>query len=245
LTNSSIIRVNVGVDGAEANDISGSGTISADGTTVSFDSLASNLVPGDTNNAFDVFVAHIGAGAPVGRTVIGTKRSDVLDGGPGDDVLDGRNGNDVLNGYDGVDRLLGGNGRDTLNGGPGNDYLDGGNGSDWLVGGPGRDMLFGRNGPDVFDFNAVADSPVGNSDVIGDFGHSGGDCIDLSDVFVGAVRFLASPGTPFDGQGPEVRWEQVGADVLVQADVDGNGQADMALTLLAVNMVDQNDFWFC
>jgi archaellum component FlaF (FlaF/FlaG flagellin family) len=60
LTTSSIIRVNVGVDGAEANDISQSGTISADGTTVSFDSLASNLVPGDTNNAFDVFVASYG-----------------------------------------------------------------------------------------------------------------------------------------------------------------------------------------
>jgi Ca2+-binding RTX toxin-like protein len=210
---------------AEANDISAQGTISADGSTVSFSSLANNLVPGDTNSAFDVFVAHIGAGAPVGRTVIGTKRSDVLDGGPGDDVLDGRNGNDVLHGYDGADRLLGGNGRD------------------WLVGGPSHDMLFGGNGPDVFDFNKVADSPVGDSDVIGDFGRSGGDHIDLSDVFDGAVRFLPSPGTPFDGQGPEVRWERVGADVLVQADVDGNGQADMALTLLGVNSVDQNDFW--
>lgn len=49
-------RVSVSNDGAMGNNRSYEGTISADGRTVAFTSLASNLVPNDTNNAHDVFV---------------------------------------------------------------------------------------------------------------------------------------------------------------------------------------------
>jgi Ca2+-binding RTX toxin-like protein len=42
--------------GNQANSPSGSASISADGRFVAFDSSASNLVPGDTNNTFDIFV---------------------------------------------------------------------------------------------------------------------------------------------------------------------------------------------
>ncbi len=49
-------RVNVDSSGAEANDDSQSAAISADGEIVVFSSWASNLVAGDTNNSFDVFV---------------------------------------------------------------------------------------------------------------------------------------------------------------------------------------------
>lgn len=48
-------RVSVASDGAPANRLSGTAAISADGRYVSFTSLASNLVPGDTNGAIDVF----------------------------------------------------------------------------------------------------------------------------------------------------------------------------------------------
>jgi len=50
------VRVNVGPGGVQANGISSYPSISADGNLVAFDSLATNLVPGDTNGIEDVFV---------------------------------------------------------------------------------------------------------------------------------------------------------------------------------------------
>lgn len=49
-------RVGVDSNGGEANNSSELAAISADGRFVAFASLASNLVPGDTNDASDVFV---------------------------------------------------------------------------------------------------------------------------------------------------------------------------------------------
>jgi Tol biopolymer transport system component len=49
-------RVSVGPGGQQANGLSFEPTISADGRFVAFQSIASNLVAGDTNNNFDVFV---------------------------------------------------------------------------------------------------------------------------------------------------------------------------------------------
>ena len=49
-------RVSVAGDSTQANSESGSAEISADGRYVAFESAASNLVPGDTNNSSDVFV---------------------------------------------------------------------------------------------------------------------------------------------------------------------------------------------
>jgi Tol biopolymer transport system component len=49
-------RVSVDSTGTEANSISGGSSISADGQVVAFYSSASNLVAGDTNGAYDVFV---------------------------------------------------------------------------------------------------------------------------------------------------------------------------------------------
>jgi Tol biopolymer transport system component len=49
-------RVSVGSGGAQDNGISGPPSISADGRFVAFASVATNLVPGDTNGTADVFV---------------------------------------------------------------------------------------------------------------------------------------------------------------------------------------------
>jgi len=49
-------RVNLSSQGVQANYHSGLGSVSADGRFVCFDSWADNLVPGDTNNCYDVFV---------------------------------------------------------------------------------------------------------------------------------------------------------------------------------------------
>jgi Tol biopolymer transport system component len=49
-------RVSVDSNGTQANGASGNPTISADGRYIAFDSNASNLVAGDTNGTYDVFV---------------------------------------------------------------------------------------------------------------------------------------------------------------------------------------------
>ena len=50
------IRVNVATSGEQANDLTFDCAISADGRYIAFDSIASNLVPGDTNRDYDIFV---------------------------------------------------------------------------------------------------------------------------------------------------------------------------------------------
>lgn len=55
LTTGTKQRVSVSSSGAQGNGHSSGATISADGRYVSFESLASNLVAGDTNNSVDVF----------------------------------------------------------------------------------------------------------------------------------------------------------------------------------------------
>ncbi len=49
-------RISVASDGTQANGDSAVPSISADGRYVAFASLASNLVPDDTNDTWDVFV---------------------------------------------------------------------------------------------------------------------------------------------------------------------------------------------
>lgn len=51
-----ISRVSVASDGTEANGVSGGARISSDGRYVAISSMASNLVPGDTNGRMDIFV---------------------------------------------------------------------------------------------------------------------------------------------------------------------------------------------
>lgn len=72
-------RVSLGLGGAEANNHSYDLALSADGRHVAFGSYASNLVPGDTNGAGDLFVH--------GRKTGNTVRVSV---GPGGIQADGR-----------------------------------------------------------------------------------------------------------------------------------------------------------
>ena len=55
-------RVSVATDGTQADGASFNVAISADGRYVAFDSYASNLAPGDTNQAGDVFVRDLQSG---------------------------------------------------------------------------------------------------------------------------------------------------------------------------------------
>jgi Tol biopolymer transport system component len=186
LSTGDIWRVNTAADGTQANGEAGQADLSADGSVVTFASNASNLVPGDTNGSFDVFVVHLDD--PPGETRVGTGAGDVLDRGPDHDVLIGGSGHDALIGRTGDDQLHGGRDGDYLNGGSGddtlfgeaggnlllggagNDRLDGGHGADILIGGPGHDVLVGGDGPDFF-----ASVPWLDGDDIKNFNTSEGD----------------------------------------------------------------------
>ena len=64
-------RVSVASDGTQGNSYSWTPSISADGRYVAFESLASNLVPGDTNEQEDVFIHDVATGTTQRVSVAG------------------------------------------------------------------------------------------------------------------------------------------------------------------------------
>ncbi|MEG4579135.1 calcium-binding protein [Microcoleus sp. MON1_C5] len=149
LSTNTTTRVSVDSAGNQGNDTSFSTSISADGGRVAFSSDASNLVPGDTNNREDIFVADL-TNTPGG---INNSPSGI-NGTNGNDNLTGTNGSDNINGFDGDDTLTGLRSNDILVGGGGSDNLSGGKGFDTLNGGLGNDILVGGAGNDVFVLGA-------------------------------------------------------------------------------------------
>lgn len=141
-----------------------------------------------------------------------------------------------------VRQIKGGAGRQTLHGGQladriigegGKDRLRGRGGDDDLVGGSGRDVLTGGGGRDYFIYIAVTDSAPGrrNRDRITDFDSKEGDRIDLSEIR-DLTNFDYIKEKSFSGKAaPEVRFEG-GA---LQADVNGDGEADLAVVLSGVS----------
>lgn len=72
LSTGSITRISTGSSGEQANYYNANSSISADGRFVSFDSDATNLVPGDTNGEDDIFLKDIVTG---GITRVSTNSS--------------------------------------------------------------------------------------------------------------------------------------------------------------------------
>jgi hypothetical protein len=138
-----------------------------------------------------------------------------------------------------------------LFGGAGNDILIGGAGNDLLRGGRGADQLTGGGGADTFQFRSVLDSPATQSgrDSILDF--ASGDVIDLAAIDANtkidgdqAFTFIGSEA--FSGSAGQLRATGSGNSWLVEADVDGDGVADLQIV---VNTSDghlpaANDFNF-
>ncbi|MGB1539332.1 MAG: LamG-like jellyroll fold domain-containing protein, partial [Rickettsiales bacterium] len=95
-----------------------------------------------------------------------------------------------------------------------------------------NDVLTGGGGDDIFHFASVRDSGVGagNRDSITDFKQgTDADQIDFSDLALGgAGAFIGNAA--FSGA-LELRWEQVGADTVLQIDADSDGAADMEILL--------------
>jgi Ca2+-binding RTX toxin-like protein len=178
--------------------------------------------------------------------------NETLNGLAGNDTLNGNGGNDTLNGGDGIDTMSGGAGNDVLNGGNGNDIMNGNGGVDQLTGGAGVDTMTGAGGADTFFFLATSDSGVGVGarDIITDF-VSGSDRIDLSAIdanvnVAGNQAFTPTAGGgggAFTNVAGQIRAGLVGANVIIEGDVDGNGTADFQIQLGNVALVPA-DFVF-
>jgi Ca2+-binding RTX toxin-like protein len=142
-------------------------------------------------------------------------------------------------------RLQGNDGDNVLKGQGGADVVMGGRGDDVLSGGAGRDVLFGGKDRDAdrFVFHDISESgPGGLRDVIHDFRRFT-DAIDLHLVDAN----INKPGNQrFHFAGGEARayalwWADVGQDLLLKMDTNGDAKADMEIRLVQVNNIASTD----
>ncbi len=176
-----------------------------------------------------------------------------INGSNGFDLIFGTNGNDVINALDGDDIIFGGNGNDSIFGGAGRDSLNGGAGNDIIVGGAGADLLTGGSGQDVFRYTSLGDAPRAtgilaalNRETILDFNASNGnnhDLIDLSAIdansnVAGNQAFSFVGSSAFTGVAGQLRYSKG----LLQADVNGDGIADLEIFIASTPPLDRTDF---
>ena len=117
-------------------------------------------------------------------------------------------------------------------GGAGGDYLDGGTGSDQLEGGAGADRFY---------FRTAAEAA---GDTITDFSVAQGDRIDLRAIdanasLLGDQGFGWIGGASFGNVAGQLRF----AGGMLEGDVDGNGVADLQITLSGVASLSAANIW--
>jgi Ca2+-binding RTX toxin-like protein len=237
---------NVNSVGDKVREFAGGGTDTVVSRIFSY-TLGSNLENLRLDNTAGFITAFNGTGNSLNNSIIGNNNSNILSGLDGNDTLSGGSGNDTLNGGTGNDSLFGGTGNDTLNGDSGNDYLsgstgndtlNGGDGDDTIIGGAGKDTMSDGNGTDTYQYFATSESTAGiNRDVILDFSR-GFDKIDLSAIdanitLAGNQAFNFIGTAAFSGLAGEVRYVDTGANLVVQVDVQGDGNviAEMEIQL--------------
>lgn len=103
---------------------------------------------------------HAAKPGPGNDYLLGTEKTDLIDGLAGNDTLLGLGGDDTLFGNVGADSLDGGSGNDSLRGDAGRDTLLGGGGNDILEGGTHRDQMSGGAGDDTLDGGAGRDTAI-------------------------------------------------------------------------------------
>jgi Ca2+-binding RTX toxin-like protein len=165
-------------------------------------------------------------------------------------VVNGTSGTDIIKAGNFTGTFNGGGGNDQINGGAQVDTINGGDGNDKIMGFGGADILTGGAGSDTFRFGAATDSGIGvAADRITDF-VSGTDklgftLIDTDPIAVGDQGFTFIGSAAFSATDvSEMRYMNSGADLLVQADIDGDGIADMEVVLagLAGQTLTGGDF---
>lgn len=177
---------------------------------------------------------------------------DELFGGAGDDTLLGGGGNDIIHTGGGQDRVLGGDGDDLIIiQYSGLAVVDGEGGDDVIVSAaPGKDFLSGGDGHDRFEFATRTGPAAGQDDVILDW--ESGDQLNFVEVRIQAIlplsyseftadsyaQALAIANQHISGPGAVYVAAQVGADVIVFAETDGDRSdgADIAVVLAGTTL---------
>jgi Ca2+-binding RTX toxin-like protein len=254
------VSLNSDFDGGTVNN---SGLIYGDrgmfiNTTSGLTTVIHNMAGGTIEGTFESIFNGIGRifldnrGTIIGDINLNAQVGDVNDtvvnrGKIAGDVLLG-DGNDTFRGKGGgiSSDVFGEVGNDKLIGGKKNDTLNGGDGLDLIRGGRGKDKLFGGADDDGFDFNSIKDSVRGSKrDKIMDFVR-GDDEIDLRGIDAkkgvgGNNKFNFIGRSDFHDKKGELRYEDKGAKVIVQGDVNGDGKADFEIWV-KVGALHDSDF---
>ncbi len=165
----------------------------------------------------------------------------------------GNTGIEVIKAALGVTNTIFGNGdTDQIRGGNLVDTINGGAGNDKIMGLGGADLLTGGTGADQFRYLFTTDSGTGAAaDQILDF-VTGLDKLDFrtmdADPIAAGRQALSFIGTAaFTVNGlAQVRYSDLGADLRVDVDLDGNGVADMQMLLVGAGaqVLGAADFLF-
>ncbi len=190
---------------------------------------------------------------PVAGTVsvaVTTTTSTSTTGTSGNDSYDFslRVGPQVVNSQAGNDTVSGGVVNDNLNGAAGADILFGNGGADTITGGAGSDIVTGGAGADMFVFAGLADfGPAGAEDRITDFSSLQADKIRLEGIDANtlvsgdqAFQFLGTGA--FTGVAGQLHYAQVGSDLMVSGDINGDKAADFQFLVLGVSSLQASDF---
>lgn len=142
---------------------------------------------------------------------------------------------DNLGGDDRANRIEGLAGNDFLTGRGGNDKIFGGNETDFIFAGTGRDEITGGAGADRF----VLSDDEDRRDIVKDFNRAEGDRIMLhgtpsGSTFIGKGQFTG---------GEQVRFFTSGDKTVVEANFDGDLQADVQLELSGRINLTASDFF--
>ncbi len=155
--------------------------------------------------------------------------------------VNGTSGNDVIKCGSGVHIINAGDGNDQIRGGTSNDIINGGAGIDKIIGNLGADIITGGAGNDQFRYFRDIESGLGAlADTITDY-EIGVDrfnfsAFDTNPGLDGIQGFAFVGNAAFSGGGvAQLRYTNSGADLLVQADVNGDGIADMEIILQGLN----------
>jgi Ca2+-binding RTX toxin-like protein len=185
--------------------------------------LASTFsVPQDANSAI---ASPAASASDRAATIKGTERQDTINGTGGNDVIRANGGADVVCAS---------------------------SGDDIIVGGGDKDWVSGQGGNDVFVFTALSDSLPGkdNRDIVCDWGKLNGvgqDTIDLYQIDADsstsgdqAFRWIGS--NAFSRKTSELRSTFDGENTIIEADVNGDGAADLQIQIVGHATLGAGDF---
>ncbi len=213
-------------------EAAGEGTDTVQSAKLSF-TLAANVENGTLTGALALDIT----GNELVNSLTGNTAANDLYGMAGKDKLNGKAGDDFLYGGNDDDTLTGDLGFDTLYGDAGKDKLNGGAGIDVLTGGSEADQF-------VFDANALD----GSVDQITDFSHAQKDRISLSAIDANGIAADGNSKFAFIGTAAfgliagQLRYETAGGNATVQADINGDGVADLTIALTGVTSLLAADF---